>query len=549
VLVSEDDLLERIMSNPDEFGRQGTLTIFFLVYTVDDTPGEDSDVTRVEWTFRYDFEPPGGPPLVEATAGERSVRVTWRQPSQNADDIEFYEVRYCPSLTDDTVRGLRVGAADPTLFPATSTAAYRLLMLPCGDPIVRGSIQETETSVALSEGIEERRWVAFTLLSEDRPPFFNTTETSTVYAVRTESALDFFERQGELGGGEDGGFCFVATAAHGSYAHPVVKALRVVRDEGLGRLPFGRALTRLYYQVSPPLAAALERHPVLAAWTRPVLLGFTALVGLAGLALSGLLLVVLVRRLRRLAVGAAVVAGALGGEGAAHAQLRPEASGPVGLAFELEAGPYLPQLGLPVEDGGSVAWSEVYGSDRARVLINLGGEIQVYRGDLGTVSVGGSAGFMAWGGRALFAGADGELRAGPEGSSTFNLVPLTLTVGYRFDLLMDRTPVPFAPYVRGGLAYALWWNTRDDGSLSRFEEGGEERTGIGGQPGLTGAVGISLSLNALDRGAAAKLHATSGVRATYLYFEGQTTWIDGFGGEGFDLSDDLTWFAGLMIEL
>lgn len=65
------------------------------------------------------------------------------------------------------------------------------------------------------------------------------------------------------GGGGGGVSCFIATAAYGSPLHPHVQALRDFRDEHLLTNAPGRAFCAWYAEVSPPLAAFLNRHPTL----------------------------------------------------------------------------------------------------------------------------------------------------------------------------------------------------------------------------------------------------------------------------------------------
>ena len=63
------------------------------------------------------------------------------------------------------------------------------------------------------------------------------------------------------GGGETGGFCFVATAAFGAYDDPAVRVLRRFRDQVLLPTALGRGLVELYYASSPPLAAWIAQSP------------------------------------------------------------------------------------------------------------------------------------------------------------------------------------------------------------------------------------------------------------------------------------------------
>lgn len=223
---------------------------------------------------------------------------------------------------------------------------------------------------------------------------------------------------------------------------------------------------------------------------------------------------------------------------AAVAQLQQEYRGQVGVGIELKAGPYLPALAEGASNGGLQTWDDIYGSDRDRVLINLGLEVQLFRSHYGTIAVGGTIGYVAWS-SPVPREAVGTLEPGVAGETTFTMIPMTLTLGYRFDYLMQRTVVPVAPYVRGGLAYNVWFND------TAFE-GQDGKSG--GRLGLVGSVGLAFPLNVINRKGASNLESSFGIRTTYVFAEGQLSWIDGFGDGNLDLSE-LTWFAGLMVEI
>lgn len=65
--------------------------------------------------------------------------------------------------------------------------------------------------------------------------------------------------------------CFIATAVYGDPAAPEVDALRYVRDYQLLPTTTGRAFVRLYYRLSPPIAAVLLRSPASAKLVRRTL--------------------------------------------------------------------------------------------------------------------------------------------------------------------------------------------------------------------------------------------------------------------------------------
>jgi uncharacterized repeat protein (TIGR01451 family) len=100
------------------------------------------------------------------------------------------------------------------------------------------------------------------------------------------------------------GGCFIATAAYGSELESHVRALREFRDRYLRRSGLGRALIRIYYQYSPPVARVIARHESLRFLARaaltPIVLVIEFPVRAASVAII-VLAVLLARRPRRLA--------------------------------------------------------------------------------------------------------------------------------------------------------------------------------------------------------------------------------------------------------
>ena len=70
---------------------------------------------------------------------------------------------------------------------------------------------------------------------------------------------------------DDGGPCFIATAAFGNPMAAEVDTLRSFRDRCLLTNLLGTAFVNLYYRMSPPMADCIARHPALGAIARKML--------------------------------------------------------------------------------------------------------------------------------------------------------------------------------------------------------------------------------------------------------------------------------------
>lgn len=502
------------------------------------------------WEFKYDTRRPPAPTIIGASIGEAHVRVTWAPPSSDSD-VETYQVVYCPSAGETE----------------TSTAA-----LPCDDPRVQTGIAKTQDFYDVEDELQNDVRAAFAVRSVDLAG--NIGELSNVFYQTPKEVSDYFELYRDRGGDEEGGFCFIATAATGSYAHPVVQVLRAFRDYVLKQTPLGTFGVWSYYHLSPPLAAQVAHHPELAGAVRVALIP-VALMALmllfAPLFGAGVIVWRLASRKRALLVASTSVALVLifAQPARAEEQLsRPKSSlRGFGLGLFFKGGPYLPALAaqeLPgdVAPNGSpqlTSFAAVFAEERddsgnvirpvdENALYTVGVDLQLFR-DFGTAGIGGTFGFMQFVGRAYFP----DSGAVTQDTTVFNLMPLTLTAFYRFDYLADRTAIPFVPYARGGLAYDIWWITNGRGHVSRWRGDdtsslADDKQGKGGKFGLSATFGMAILLNVFERSASRGLFESTSIRGTYFFVEYQIDKVNGFPSKGFDLSDN-TWNMGVYVEL
>ena len=202
-------------------------------------------------------------------------------------------------------------------------------------------------------------------------------------------------------------------------------------------------------------------------------------------------------------------------------------------SFEFQAGRYLPAIDSEfiMPPGVAAPWETSFGTTR-RWLFKARGGKAIFRG-YGTLELGAGAGYFSAKGSARFA--DGTVSAEQTG---FKLVPLSLDLTYRLDLVFERLGVPLVPYGRIALLRDHWWVTGAGGSAS--ESGVTSGWGWGG--------GLGLVLDFIDPTLARELDRDSGIKHTMVVVEVAKTNVNDFGStKSWDLSNDgLLLTFGLM---
>ena len=243
--------LRDLIPNGCTFGEAGESSVYIYI---EDPYGLTLDATvEQEIKFEWDFDPPYVPASITVEGGEQNLKVSWEDDVNSSGTVEYnvYWSEDSPDVFDDTEAWQEAAESKGGL----TAKSYQ----------VKSLVNGTNYYVAIS--------------SEDEVG--NESELSTVEMAAPLAVDDFWEYYSNNGGGEEGGFCFVATAAHGTYMAPAVITLRHFRDRVLLSNAWGRALVDVYYRYSPPLARAIADSPVLKAASRMLLAPLVAVAWLA----------------------------------------------------------------------------------------------------------------------------------------------------------------------------------------------------------------------------------------------------------------------------
>lgn len=197
-------------------------------------------------------------------------------------------------------------------------------------------------------------------------------------------------------------------------------------------------------------------------------------------------------------------------------------------SFELGAGTYRPSIDSQAGLATPLPYQQIFGTGRDWMFrVGVSRAIFTFPGSL---ELGFRTGFFRVSGHSLQRDpATNAITDQKSGDTTsFNIVPTSLTLTYRFDLLADRYNVPFAPYGRVALERYNWWVSGDGSSTKTGATNGYSFTG-----------GIAFLLDFLDSGLARELDADTGINHTYLFLDATKSWVKDFGSsKSWDLSDE-----------
>jgi len=489
----------------------------------------------------FDTKPPPLPDNLTATGSEGSIQLSWDIPDSNATDLYAFQA-FCMDAsgqpvgggetplysTSDTICGipatlsLAETAVDGTEGTAVASAPTEFANL---DPAYLCGTQPSGTATSLRiEGLDNNAEYTVGLVAVDfygNPvgTFFNRT-------VVPKPVTDLWEDIHDRGGKIEGGFCSAGGAGSGALTGvllPFAMVWLFRRRRSLRRVPVRGATLVGLLVLAPTLARADDFTPY---WEDP---------------------------------STTDVADEFEDHVRWHAGIKlgpytPDVDSQIGVNAMTGIGPYQAMFGnyYTRESDGSL---KAHDAHVYQILPMFDLDRVVWSGS-GWLGVGGSIGYMQ---KTAFAYVDGtspddlfRVRS-TASSNTFRLIPFALTATYRATQLDDLWGIPLVPYLRGGLAYYIWWLKGPNGNVSKICNDGSDTKGCdgnkayGGTLGFQATLGVSIRAERVDRDAARGMRQ-SGIYHAGFYAEVMAAVVNGFGSDTRLSVGDRTWFAGFDFE-
>lgn len=139
-------------------------------------------------------------------------------------------------------------------------------------------------------------------------------------------------------------------------------------------------------------------------------------------------------------------------------------------------------------------------------------------------------------------------RSGQDTSLT--ILPMYLVAVLRVDVLWNEFGIPFAPYAKGGVGWAMWWAALA-GDTEEVATGtpGSTISGQGTTFGYQWALGGALLLDFFDEEAAGEMDNSIGVNHSYIFAEWYVSKLEGGGIFSKQMYVGTnSWAAGLAFE-
>jgi hypothetical protein len=111
-----------------------------------------------------------------------------------------------------------------------------------------------------------------------------------------------------------------------------------------------------------------------------------------------------------------------------------------------------------------------------------------------------------------------------EETTSLQIFPMYAVAVLRVDVLMREAHVPFVPYAKAGVGYALWRASNTAGTSVQNGNVGEGHT-VGTQL----AAGLAFSLGVIDPNSSRQLDESTGINNTYIFAEYMMSDLTGIG--------------------